>query len=273
MLFSTLREMTHLRSYIILITAVCFLGSCWEFSPNQVFDNDTPVDLNAKNLENLYAAAKDDTIVIAFVGDSQRFYDEFEDFVDKANEIESIDFVILAGDITDFGLLEEFELIQEDLAELNKPYIGVIGNHDVLAHGEEVFERMFGPLNFSFVYDSVKFVVHNTNSREYPTGDVPDLTWLAHELTPGDSVRYYIGVSHIPPFSPDFDKGLETSYANLLASTPGFLVSLHGHIHEHKDAYPYEDGIRYITSYSFEQKSFVLLKIASGNIEKIIVEY
>jgi 3',5'-cyclic-AMP phosphodiesterase len=257
--------------YFILV--IFLLSSCWEYSPNQVFDEETPVNLNAININKIITTPHDDTITIAFVGDSQRFYDELDKFIEKANTIPSLDFVILAGDITDFGLLEEYKLIQNMLAQLNVPYISVIGNHDVLAHGEEVFERMFGPMNDSFIYNDVKFVLHNTNGREYLPGKVPDMNFLQHEFAPNDSAKYFIGVSHIPPFHEDFDQQLEIPYANLNAKTPGFLLSLHGHTHEFKDSYPYEGSINYITSFSFAQRSFVLLKIHNGKVIKDIIDY
>jgi 3',5'-cyclic-AMP phosphodiesterase len=253
------------------LTAGC--DDFFEFSPNQTFDNDTPVGLNATNLERLNSLPPDDdTVTIAFIGDSQRFYDEVTRFVEKVNTIESVDFVLLAGDITDFGLLEEFEQIENIFSGLDKPYIGVIGNHDVLAKGEQTFERMFGPLNFSFVYDSIKFIAHNTNGREYPEGVVPDMTWLRSQFTDEPAVRNFIALSHIPPFDKDFDKTIEPAYTSLLFDHHT-LISLHGHIHTFKDGYPYNDGVRYMTSHSFDKRSFVLLKIAGGNVSYTIIDY
>ena len=267
------------RGQFIRIAAVIIewgIGGCrdsFEFSPNQVFDNDSGQQLNSKNIARLYSLPKDDTITIAFVGDSQRFYDELSTFIKTVNQFPNVDFVLLAGDISDFGLLEEFEMINEMFAELNKPYIGVIGNHDVLGKGDEVFERMFGPLNFSFYYQDVKFVLHNTNSKEYNTGNVPDLNWLKSQLVKSDSAKYFILVSHVPPFSGDFDKNLEGEYAATLQETPSLLVSLHGHIHEHKDGYPYQDGVRYITAPSFDKKSFVLIQVVSGKLFTRLIYY
>ena len=258
---------------LVVISALAGCSEYYEYSPNQVRDRNSPEDLNKKNLLKLHANPKDDTITIAFLGDSQNFYDEAVRFVDKVNNIRAIDLVVIAGDISDYGLLQEFEWIHERLRKLNKPFIGVIGNHDLVGNGEAVYENMFGPLDFSFIYDSVKFVIHNTNSREYLKGNVPDMEWLKKELMPANGVQHYIGISHVPPFSGDFNPELEDAYSNLLASAPGFLVSLHGHIHRHTDGYPYDDGVRYVTGPSFEQRSFVLLKISSGNISKTIVDY
>jgi Icc protein len=265
------------KIFLLIVVWYCFMGcENFEYSPNQAFDNDTPVNLNAKNLERLLKTTSvDDTVTIAFVGDSQRFYDEADDFVNKVNNFSSVDFIILAGDITDFGLLSEYEWIHDSFSRLHAPYIGVIGNHDVVANGENVFTRMFGPLNFSFVYGGIKFVVHNTNSREYLGENVPDLNWLRNEMKREDNTahQYVVGVSHVPPTNGDFNSRLVQPYAELLASTPGFLVSLHGHIHDHSDHYPFNDGVRYITSYAFPQRSFVMLKLVNGTVIKEEIPY
>lgn len=251
------------------------LQSCdsFEYSPNQVYSKSTKVALNEKNLSLLNSLPQDDTVTIAFVGDSQRFYDELELFIDTVNNIAAVDFVLLAGDISDFGLLAEFELINKMLEKLKKPYIGVVGNHDVVAKGEDVFERMFGPLNFSFHYGGIKFVAHNTNGKEYFTGDVPDMAWLRSQLTKSDTSEFFIPVSHVPPFSSDFDEKLVDEYTSLFQETPGLLLSLHGHIHTHKDGYPYNDGVRYMTTHSFDKKSFVLLKIFKGQVKYRLINY
>ena len=260
----------------ILIVVSFLLLQCAdsnEYSPNQAYDRDSPRELTRRNLALLQSSVSDDTLTIAFVGDSQNFYDEVEGFVQKVNQEEAVDLVLVAGDISDFGLLQEFEWITERLNELHKPYIAVIGNHDLVGNGEAVYKQMFGPLNFSFVYDSTKFIIHNTNSREYRSSNVPDMPWLAEELNTEDEIKRIIAVSHVPPFDGDFNRELETAYRQLFASTPRFLLSLHGHIHRHTDGFPYDDGIRYITSHVFRERSFVKLKIWSDKLEKSIIPY
>ncbi|HYC87409.1 MAG TPA: metallophosphoesterase [Chryseosolibacter sp.] len=258
----------------LILLCVLLLGceDVFEFSPNQTFDRNSPVNLNQQNIIRLQADQTDDTITIAFVGDCQRFYDEVTRFVDKVNAIQSIDFVLLAGDISDFGLLEEFEQIENIFSRLEKPYIGVVGNHDVQAKGEQTFERMFGPVNFSFIYDSVKFIAHNTNGREYPPGLVPDMQWLTSQFTDEPGIKRFVTLSHIPPFDKDFDETLATAYSTLFREHH-VLISLHGHVHRFKDGYPYNDGIRYMTSHSFDKRSFVVLKIAGNDVSYSLVDY
>jgi 3',5'-cyclic-AMP phosphodiesterase len=265
-----------MKKLFVLLAMVIAGCENFEYSPNQVFDNDTPKNLNAFNLEKIAnSISKDDTVTIAFVGDSQRFYDEVDDFVDKVNAYPSVDFVFLAGDITDFGLLSEYEWVHDSFSRLHAPYLGVIGNHDVQGNGEKVFYRMYGPLDYSFVYDSIKFIVHNTNGREYVDKAVPDMEWLTNQISSENSgaVKYYVGVSHVPPAHVDFNQDLVKPYIDLFASTPGFIVSLHAHVHKHTDGYPFNDGTRYISAFAFNQRSFLLLKFYRGQLTKLEVTY
>ncbi|WP_342089007.1 metallophosphoesterase family protein [Dyadobacter sp. OTU695] len=258
------------------IICILLLTGCdsFEFSANQVSDRDSPRDLNSKNLTKLFSNPTDDTVTVVFVGDSQRWYDQLDRFVKKINTLDNVDLVLLAGDISDFGLLQEFEWVNDRLSGLEKPYVGVIGNHDLVANGEEVYTRMFGRTDFSFVYDSVKFICHNTNSLEYSNRKIPDMTWLSRELSGTTDAAYIVTVSHVPPFSPlEFDRELAESYPLLLSQTPKMLLSLHGHVHQHLDFYPFGDGVRYMTSYAFNQNAFVLLKIVNGKVLKSIVGY
>lgn len=101
---------TEFLCWIFLLLLLTGCGS-FEFSPNQVSDKDSPRDLNSKNLIKLFANPTDDTVTVVFVGDSQRWYDELDRFVEKVNTLDDVDLVLLAGDVSDFGLLQEFEWV------------------------------------------------------------------------------------------------------------------------------------------------------------------
>ncbi len=92
-------------SFIVL---ALFTTACdkFEYSPYQTDNPNRPDNLNAKNINELLSREKesDDTVRFIFTGDSQRFYDELKDLVNKGNSLPNIDFLILAGDISDFGL-------------------------------------------------------------------------------------------------------------------------------------------------------------------------
>jgi 3',5'-cyclic AMP phosphodiesterase CpdA len=147
------------------------------------------------------------------------------------------------------------------MKKLNKPYLAVIGNHDVSGNGELVFEKMYGSLNYSFIKNGFKFIFLNTNSREYRfNGHVPDTTWLKDQLT-GDDFSHGVVSSHVPPFDNDFDPALENAYARILRHSNKVNVSLHGHLHSYSNSQPYDDGIQYIVSTSMDQRMYLILKL------------
>jgi 3',5'-cyclic AMP phosphodiesterase CpdA len=121
--------------------------------------------------------------------------------VDDINDLQQVDAVFLVGDLTDFGLIREFGWLNESLLRLECPFIAVIGNHDCLANGTELFERTYGPLDQHFDWAGIRFVLHNTNSREFSfNGQVPDINWMRSAVEDTSAYRASIFVSHIKPF-------------------------------------------------------------------------
>ena len=265
-----------MKATLILLFLTALLTACEliEYSPNQTFDKNTPRELNTKNLQLLQANPVDDTIRFVLTGDSQRAYKNAHDLVNVVNRIKGVDFVLLAGDISDFGLLGEMEWINSIFSQLKSPYIGVIGNHDLVANGENIYTRMYGDLNFCFVYNKVKFVCHNTNSREVNfSGKVPDMNWLKNELDPEQGVDAYISVAHVPPFSVDFDKQLESQYVRLVNSSPNTLAALYAHNHREEIRYPDNTSIPYLVTHAIGRRQFLLLEIINGKLSYESITY
>lgn len=258
---------------IIYFLIITFFTSCelMEYSPNQVFDKDTPRDLNKKNLERLFNAPADDTVRFILTGDSQRAYKNAEDLVKVVNGMPGIDLVFLAGDISDFGLLGEMEWVDQIFSKLRAPYIGVIGNHDMVANGQKVYTRMYGPVDFCFTYQGIKFVCHNTNSREVNfNGSVPNISWLKEELTPTEQVKAYVAVAHVPPFSQDFDKNLQSDYEKTVNSSPT-LAALYAH--HHSEEIHYNNNIPYMVTNAIVKRQFLLVEIVNGKLKYESIEY
>lgn len=274
--------MTFPRNYIVVLSIlmVSVIVSCdkFEYSPYQTeLPKGTPKGLNAHNIalikSNEESGLTDDTVTIIYTGDSQRFYDDLEKLVRRANQIPNVDFLVFCGDIADFGLLQEYLWIHERLKRLHYPYLAVIGNHDLVHQDGEVFTEMYGDKNFTLDYKGYTFLFHDTNSREYNfNGQVPNIGWLASNINQSKS-NWLVGVSHVPPFDVDFDSNLEHPYKNLLASTPNFILSLHGRLHNLGDTTYYGDHVRYMTTTSVNKKSFLLLKLIDGKIFKELITY
>ncbi len=256
---------------LILSLLILALISCNadEYSPNQVFNKNTPTEVNAKQIALLNQQPFKSTIRIAFSGDTQRSSAETVLFVDHVNARNDIDFVILNGDISDFGLLQEFRDIHRFYARLDVPFISVIGNHDLVANGRAVYEHMFGPLNFTFTYSGIKFVCHDTNGREYNfDGSAPNLTWLKSNLTLGNGITNIVAVSHVPPIDADFDPALVTPYQTLFNQTPGLIASLHSHRHGELKTY-YQtgtSGVPFIVTNAIVNSAYTIIEIKNGQI-------
>jgi 3',5'-cyclic-AMP phosphodiesterase len=265
-----------LKSVTIACLSVFFLVSCdkLEYSPNQKFDGYTPQNINQANLTRLANNSRDDTVRFILTGDTQRAYQDARDFVQKTNTLKGIDFVVIAGDISDFGLLQEMKWITKIYDGLNVPYIGVIGNHDLTANGGDVFRKIFGELNYSFVYHGVKFICINTNSREVNfNGTVPDINWLDTQVRPQPGVNHVVAISHVAPYTADFDSNLEQEFVAKLESTGSCLASLHAHDHNPGYNAPYENGIPFIITGGILKRNFTIITIVDGELEAKVVHY
>ncbi len=260
---------------ISLISLILFLAACdiIEYSPNQIILKEYERDLNRKNIEKLQANSPEDTLRFVLMGDTQRFYDEAESFVKSVNKLKDIDFVIHAGDISDFGLSQEFEWIAKIMSDLNVPYVTAVGNHDLIANGSKVYRKMFGPMNFSFILSGVKFVFYDSNSIEYGyDGSTPDLAWIAGELGT-DDFDWAIPVAHMPPYSEDTDLTKEEALAGILGSTGKVKLSLHGHEHAFSVVEKYDNGVTYVVSTTVNKKGYAIISFYDGNFEVEEVYY
>lgn len=259
-----------MRFFVLFLMSCCIsLASCnhFEYSPDQVFDRNSYKDINAKNLARLGPGAGDDTVRFVLTGDSQRSRDETVEFCKKVNSMRGIDFVILAGDISEFGVLKEMEWISRALKSLKPPYVAVIGNHDMTSRGRDVFLNMFGQLNYSFTYGGLKFICHDTNGREYKfNGKVPDLSWIDQQLLPQPGVDAYIPVSHVPPNSEDFDPELITAYTQRFTGNPAVLASLHAHTHNYDVFYPQGSTTPFLITGAMGSSEFLLIEIVNRKL-------
>lgn len=239
-----------------------------EFSPNDYRVPEEFTDLTAKNLAQLQAKplAAGDTLRFVFTGDSQRFYDEVGELVESVNQRNDIQFVMVAGDISDFGLAREMRWVDERLRKLNVPYLTVVGNHDQIGNGRATYQHIYGPLNYSFVYGDTKFVMVDTNGREYNfNGRIPDMGWLNAQLGAPDGAQRQIVVSHVPPTNEDFDPAVHDNYVKALRETPNLVFEMNGHNHDYGVTQPYEDGVTYVNSDSFEKRHYMVVTVWGRN--------
>jgi 3',5'-cyclic-AMP phosphodiesterase len=257
------------------------LGSCekFEFSPHEVLVRKEDKNLNQKYAAQIQALGlqPDDTIRMALIADTQRFYDETEDVVDAINtrtgqKGQRIHFVIHGGDITDFGLMDEYRWIHDRLKKLRMPYLSVIGNHDCVGNGKVIFEKMYGPHDFSVTIARNRFVFVNSNSLEYEKNVPPNLNYLDQALADVQNYNNAFVIAHVPPFDPDFDRSKEPGFAALIRQY-NVKYSIHGHQHTHRFRQPYDDGGKYLVIGSVENRSYVLMTIVGQQVSYEVVPF
>ena len=127
-----------LKKYIWL-SAATLLTACdlIDYHPyDGRLDSDTSREINPTNIERIEKVCEGkDTIRFIFMGDTQRSYNETEDFVKYVNQLDSIDFIIHGGDYTEFGLKKEFEW-NDDILSLSLIHILKVMDYAIIAAGE-----------------------------------------------------------------------------------------------------------------------------------------
>ncbi len=222
------------KRFFVLIFLSLLFSSCRiiEYSPNQVISSTSRSNLTQTNLDKLMKQVPGDTIQIVHFGDTHHFYKDLKDLVISVNNLEGIDFLVNAGDMTDYGLLQGYEWSTDIFDSFRYPYFTSVGNHDKVANGELVYKTMFGDLNYYFTYGKFRFVFIDTNPDMFRfDGSIPDLTWLSYALADTNNYVNAIVVFHIPPYHADFDETLSSLFCEQLKQNKKILLCMYGHTH------------------------------------------
>ncbi len=220
--------------------------------------------INGKNIERIGAITKGrKAFSFALISDTQRWYDETEDLVSDINKRSDIDFVVHAGDLTDFGANDEFLWQRDILQKLDVPYVAVIGNHDCLATGKQTFGRVWGDLNFAFTAGDIRFVCLNSNALEFDySAPVPDMNFIYSEADhfPEECSRTII-LQHCRPFDDEYNNNMARYAHEVIKRLPGIMFCLSGHIHKitHDDLFG--DGLIYHTTTCVEDRTYLIFNI------------
>jgi predicted phosphodiesterase len=193
-------------------------------------------DLNAKNLQLLQSqqtSEREDKVVrFVAIGDTHDEYDDLHDAVDAINDRRDVDFVAHVGDQTNLGLLEEFQWTRRVLSRVEHPLLMTVGNHDAISSGWRIFRDMYGPYDFAFVHNHVKFIVFNSNTLEFPD-EAPNRSFLETELSDRQGAEAVVLVTHHPPITTDAGRDVSEYYRDLIRRHDVTLW-LHGHVADFK---------------------------------------
>jgi outer membrane protein assembly factor BamB/predicted MPP superfamily phosphohydrolase len=149
-----------------------------------------------------------------------------------------LQFVVISGDITEFGADEELKLAKGILDSLNKPWYIVPGNHDMnwSESGSNTFKKVFGAETFAFKSHGYLFLgtACGPNMRMSP-GQVPreNLVWLDSVLKATPKETPIIFVNHYP-----IDSALNNWYEvidRLKTRNIQLVICGHGHSNHHQN--------------------------------------
>ena len=253
----------------LVLGIILFLNACntFEYSP---YDARVDEDVLATTSANLLAIQdiniNTDTFQFAFITDIHYQYDNLKAVIEDINEQKNIQFVIIGGDLTHYGLQKEFEFFHDTMKKLNKPYLTVIGNHDYLSNGEIVYNQMYGDFNYSFEFNDNKFVLFDNVVWE--SNKTPNFNWLSEQLINNKVFTNTFVVAHFPPYAGQFDEDL---YRSIMQEN-NVQLSIHGHLHHYYYGNYYEDDVTYLTSPSLGNPTYTVINVYDDSCEIELIE-
>lgn len=221
-------------------------------------------DINTRHVALIESALAGKTsFKFAFISDTQRWYDETEAFVEHLNGRDDVDFVLHGGDVSDFGVTEEFLWQRDILDGLKVPYVVLLGNHDVLGNGIQVYRRVFGPEDFSFMAGDVKFICLNTNALEFDYSDpIPDFNFIKSQLKDENpAYRRTIYAMHVAPGDEQFNNNVADLFQAYVRLSPGILCGLYGHGHTFVEEDKFGDGIIYYETPCIGKRFYLMFTV------------
>ena len=231
-----------------ILIAALLLTSCDDLFDTHPYDInfEGETGINVKQIAKIESQfAEKDTLRVAFISDTHVWYSDTKDEVADLNRRTDIDFVIHCGDLTDTGTSKEYEWCRDILAGLRYPYVALIGNHDYLDTGDQAYQVLFGPVDFSFIASRIKFICLNTNATEYDyIAAVPDFDFMEEETTK-DSADFdrTVIVMHAPPYSDQFNNNVCKAFRRYLDFFPRLMFCVYEHCHRDMISDLYDDGL------------------------------
>lgn len=264
----------------ILLALFCCL-SMWTLTSCDIIDIhpydgkiDGDTDINARNIARIEENTRGKKeIRFAVISDTQRWYDETEDEVAHINRRTDINFVLHCGDLTDFGVTKEFEWQQKILNKLKVPYVVLLGNHDCIGSGKDVFRTMFGRENFSFVAGPTRFICLDTNALEFDfSNPVPDLQYI--ESFRGDTqCTNTIMAMHVSPYSDEFNNNVAKAFEYEILALKNPLCCIHGHGHATEAHELFGDGIMYYQITCAKDREYYVFTVNESGYEYETISY
>jgi 3',5'-cyclic-AMP phosphodiesterase len=142
---------------------------------------------------------KTESFVFAVAGDNHSNTEVYNKLIQKIDESNAVFFVDL-GDKTCIGAASEYAESKALLNNLKVPYHMVIGDHDIVGDGYNLWQQYFGPTYYSWNYGNVHFVALNDVLNENGFSE-EQLSWLEQDLSSTKKELKFVFL-HRPPRCP-----------------------------------------------------------------------
>ncbi|MEO6707393.1 MAG: PQQ-binding-like beta-propeller repeat protein [Ginsengibacter sp.] len=161
--------------------------------------------------------------------------DDLRRTVHDINSLDDIQFVIITGDITEFGADDEIKLAKQILDSLNRPWHIIPGNHDGnwSESGANTFKKVFGNETFSFMTGGYLFLgTHSGPNMRMSPGQIPreNIVWLDSVVTATPENTPIIFANHYPQ-----DSSLNNWFEAIdVLKTKNIQLIMCGHLHSNR---------------------------------------
>jgi predicted phosphodiesterase len=168
-------------------------------------------------------------IIVNVLSDSHQNYDDLDEAISCINNSPA-DFLTHLGDFTNQGYNIEYDMFVSRMKNLNLPHIQIMGNHDTLAKGKALFNRIFGYYNQSFDYGGYRFIIFNNNKLDYYYHNGVDWNWLKQKVT--STTLPIVLMNHINTENHDYFTAEDLQKYHAIVDGSNVRLVLHGHQHE-----------------------------------------
>ncbi|MGE0526844.1 MAG: metallophosphoesterase [Bdellovibrionales bacterium] len=215
---------------ILSLFAATALMSCAPFRDSPFSDTLMRDDrnLNVVNMARIANIEEDGAIRIAILSDSHGNYEDLDLAIAQINATSRIDFAVHLGDLTNSSYNYEYDQFLAGYARLRPPRLTLIGNHDALGAGPSLFAKAFGPANYCFESQHVRFIFWHSVGMEDPDGF--SVQWLANAVE--NSTKAVVIFSHVPLDDDERFHGAIRDQLIAVRDNEKVQAVLNGHNHE-----------------------------------------
>lgn len=197
--------MRHFRFVVFIATVLCFANFLKGQTINEKYGQ---IIKEGSSQGTRILSKKDSTIKFAVMSDihiimGSKTIEWTNQCVEDINKDDQIQFVIISGDIANFGSDDELKKAKEILDKLNVPWFIIPGNHDATwsESGTNSFITTFGYERFEFEAGGIKFLGTpcGPNIRMAPAL-LPreSYSWLKEQILSIDKNQPIFYVNHYP---------------------------------------------------------------------------